>query len=74
MLQLAVLVHLAALRARDRVAPRLADDAGQASAEYALVLLGVAGVAMLVGLWARNTDRVGKLFDVVFDQLVKAVK
>lgn len=74
MLQLAVLVHLGLLRATDAVERRRRDESGQTSAEYALVLMGAASVALLIGLWARNTDRVGKLLDVVFDNLVKAVK
>lgn len=81
MLQLSVLVHLAVLGAADQLAERVAavvarrhDEHGQTSAEYALVLMGAASVALLVGLWARNTDRVGKLLDVVFDNVVKAVK
>ena len=47
---------------------------GQTSAEYALVLFGAASVAMLVALWARNTDQVGKLLDAVFGNLVKMVR
>lgn len=43
---------------------------GQASAEYALVLLGVAAVALLVSAWAAKTDGIGRLFDAVMDKLV----
>jgi Flp pilus assembly pilin Flp len=50
------------------------DDRGQASAEYALVLLGAAAVALLVLTWARHTDRVGQLLDTVFDHLLGRVK
>ena len=39
------------------------DERGQATAEYALVLLGAAAVALLVVAWASKTDLVGKLFD-----------
>lgn len=41
------------------------DERGQATAEYALVLLGAAAVALLVVAWATKTDLVGKLFDGV---------
>jgi Flp pilus assembly pilin Flp len=41
------------------------DERGQATAEYALVLLGAAAVALLVVAWAAKTDLVGKLFDGV---------
>ena len=41
------------------------NERGQATAEYALVLLGAAAVALLVVAWAAKTDLVGKLFDGV---------
>jgi Flp pilus assembly pilin Flp len=46
------------------------DEAGQASAEYALVLLGAAAVALLVVGWATKTDKIGKLLDGVLDKLL----
>ncbi len=46
------------------------DDQGQASAEYALVLIGAAGVALLVAAWAKDTDKVGDLLDGVFDHVL----
>ena len=57
-----------------RLAPvRRRGEAGQASAEYALVLLGVAAVALLVSAWAAKTDGIGRLFDAVMDKLVDSV-
>jgi hypothetical protein len=53
---------------------RLRVQAGQTSAEYALVLLGAASIALLVALWARDTDRIGKLLDTVVDSIVKLAK
>lgn len=50
-----------------RVRPR---DAGQATAEYALVLLGAAAVALLLIGWATTTDQVSRLFDFVIDQVI----
>jgi Flp pilus assembly pilin Flp len=50
------------------------DDAGQASAEYALVLLGAAAVALLVTAWATHTDAVGNLLDTVFKHLLGRVQ
>jgi hypothetical protein len=47
-----------------------ADEAGQATAEYALVLLGAAAIALLVVSWATKTNVVGKLLDVIFSQLI----
>jgi fatty-acid desaturase len=43
---------------------------GQTSAEYALVLLGAAAVAMLVVAWAAKTDRISRLLDAVVDQVL----
>lgn len=70
MLQLLVTIHAALLAVRQR----FQDDDGQTSAEYALVLLGAASVALLVALWAKKTDRIGKLLDTVFDSVTKLVK
>ena len=47
------------------VAPR--RDDGQATAEYALVLVGAAAIALLVVSWATKTNVVGRLLDFVFD-------
>jgi Flp pilus assembly pilin Flp len=49
-------------------------ERGQTSAEYALVLLGAAAVALLVVAWATKTNKVGKLLDAVFDKLLGQVK
>ena len=73
MLVLFVNLHVAALLAAARAeaaVTRLRAERGQTSAEYALVLLGAATVALLVTLWAKKSDRVGSLLDSVFDNLV----
>jgi Flp pilus assembly pilin Flp len=49
------------------------DHRGQATAEYALVLLGVAAIAMVVGLWAAKSGLLGKLFDLVGNKLLQRV-
>ena len=44
------------------------DDSGQATTEYALVLLGAAVIALLVISWATDgggAGRIGELFDTV---------
>jgi Flp pilus assembly pilin Flp len=51
-----------------------ADDRGQASAEYALVLLGAAAVALLIVAWATKTNLVGKLLDAVLGAVTDKVK
>jgi Flp pilus assembly pilin Flp len=53
---------------------RLRGESGQTSAEYALVLLGAASVAVLVALWAKDTDKIGKLLDTIFEQVTKLAK
>jgi ABC-type nitrate/sulfonate/bicarbonate transport system permease component len=74
MLPIFVRTHLGVVRTAHRWRDRLAVEDGQTSAEYALVLLGAAGVALLVGVWAGQTDKIGKLFDSVFDGVIRTVK
>ena len=52
------------------------NDAGQSTAEYALVLLGAALVALLVIGWATSgggAGRIGHLFDTVIDAVTGRV-
>jgi len=50
-------------------APTLAE-AGQTTAEYALVILAAAALAtMLIG-WAAHSNAVGRLFDAVLDRVL----
>ena len=48
-------------------------DSGQATAEYALVILGAAALATLVLAWASNTSAVGDLFDAVINSVADRV-
>jgi len=50
------------------------DERGQASAEYALVLLGAAAIALLVVAWATKNDMVGKLMDGVMNHILESIK
>ncbi|HUP85359.1 MAG TPA: DUF4244 domain-containing protein [Acidimicrobiales bacterium] len=50
--------------------PDRRDQHGQATVEYALVLLGAAAIALLVVAWATKTNTVGRLLDAVFGQLL----
>lgn len=45
-------------------------EEGQATVEYALVVLAAAAVALLLIAWAARTGKIGDLFDRVFDQVV----
>lgn len=46
---------------------------GQATAEYALVLLGAAAIALLLAAWAARSGRIGDLFDAVINQIISRV-
>ena len=52
------------------------DQAGQATTEYALVLLGAAVVALLIIGWATaggGGGKIGRLFDSVLDSVISKV-
>jgi Flp pilus assembly pilin Flp len=57
-----------------RAASMARDERGQTTAEYALVMLGAAGVAMLLLGWATRSGAIGDLFDVVLSGIVGQVK
>ena len=53
---------------------RVRGDRGQTTAEYGLVLLGAAGIALLLVGWATKSGAIGKLFDAVMDNVIGRVK
>lgn len=57
----------------DPVPVPVLSEAGQTTAEYALVLLGVAAIALLVVAWATDTNRIGRLLDSVLDSILSDV-
>ena len=69
-LTLFVSLHAAAIRQRTGTE----GERGQTTAEYALVLLGAAGIAVLLVGWATKSGAVGVLFDAVLDGVVGRVK
>lgn len=69
-LTLFVSLHTAATRLRTGTE----GERGQTTAEYALVLLGAAGIAVLLVGWATKSGAVGVLFDAVLDGVVGRVK
>jgi Flp pilus assembly pilin Flp len=77
MLAIYVHLHAAALALASEVAARgrrrATDERGQTTAEYALVLLGAAAVALLIVAWATDTDLIGKLFDAVVEAVTGKV-
>lgn len=52
-------------------APRLPglDERGQTTAEYALVLIAAATIAMLIVAWAGNTGAINEFFDTVIERI-----
>ena len=68
-------IHLAALRRLAAMVARIqaAGDRGQATAEYALVILGAAAMALLVIGWASSTSTVSDLLDRVVNAVAGRV-
>lgn len=52
---------------------RLRSDAGQTVAEYALVLLVAAAIAVAFLVWAKQSGKLDAFFDLIFDKLVNSV-
>jgi hypothetical protein len=51
----------------------LSSDRGQTTAEYALVLVAVAAIALLVLAWATESGAIGKLFDFILSHIMGQV-
>ena len=71
-------IHLVRLAAAAADPTCITDDRGhqqrgQATAEYALVLLAAATVALILLAWATKSGKIGDLFDAVFDSLIGKV-
>ena len=58
---------------RRGVRGRRLDDRGQTTAEYVLLILGAATIAILVTSWATGTDRITRLFDKVLNSIIEKV-
>lgn len=59
--------------AQSEVLRNRSSERGQATAEYALVILGAATLAGLVLAWASSTGRVSKLLNAVLDAVIGQV-
>ena len=53
-----------------RARETLRREAGQTTAEYALVILAAAAVAVVLIAWARSSGRLPAFFDQVIDQVI----
>lgn len=49
------------------------DEAGQATAEYALIIAAAAAIAALLLTWAARTDAIGRLFNAVMDHVINSI-
>lgn len=56
--------HVTAQRTHGR------SEAGQTTAEYALVILGAAAIATLLIAWAKGSGAIGDLFDEVVSKIL----
>ena len=52
-----------------RARVRLSEQEGQTTAEYALVILAAAAVAVVLIAWARSSGKLPAFFDDIIDQV-----
>ena len=52
-----------------RARVRLSEEIGQTTAEYALVILAAAAVAVVLIAWARSSGKLPAFFDNIIDQV-----
>jgi hypothetical protein len=57
-------------RVRARWSGLVSDEAGQSTAEYALVILGAVAIATLLITWATGSHAISQLFDSVIDKIL----
>ena len=58
------------LRLAERLAARRPREEGQTTAEYALVILAAAAIAVVLIAWARSSGKLPAFFDAVIDQVI----
>jgi Flp pilus assembly pilin Flp len=56
--------------ARDRVR----EENGQTTAEYALVILAAAAIAVVLIVWARSSGKLPAFFDKIIDSITNDAK
>jgi hypothetical protein len=52
------------------VQSRLASQRAQTTAEYALVILAAAAIALVLLAWARSSGKLPAFFDSIIDRIV----
>jgi hypothetical protein len=55
---------------RLRASRRVAAEDGQSTAEYALVMLAAAAIALVLLAWARSSGKLPAFFDGIIDRIV----
>jgi Flp pilus assembly pilin Flp len=55
---------------RTRLAQITRNEAGQSTAEYALVILGAVAIATLLITWATGSHAISQLFDSVIQKIL----
>ncbi len=56
-------------RVRAFLVPRVGEQRGQTTSEYALVILAAAAVAVVLFTWARSSGKLPSFFDNIIDQV-----
>ena len=62
-------LYICALEGVSRVRERASRQVGQTTAEYALVILAAAAVAVVLIAWARSSGKLPAFFDNIIDQV-----
>ena len=57
-------------RMRARWSAPISGEAGQSTAEYALVILGAVAIATLLITWATGSHAISQLFDSVIEKIL----
>ena len=52
-----------------RLRTRISEEVGQTTAEYALVILAAAAVAVVLITWARSSGKLPAFFDGIIDSV-----
>jgi hypothetical protein len=52
------------------VQSRFRSERGQTTAEYALVILAAAAIALVLLAWARSSGKLPEFFDGIIDRIV----
>lgn len=73
MLHILIPIQVLTVRAISHLRVRARADRGQSTAEYALVLLGAAAVALLLVAWATEGNKIGELLDSVLERVMDQV-